>query len=153
MPPALLHLASEAEYKAHFEEKYCAGPLITFDGIPVYFSKTKFSHAFFECTRRDGNKNAFSSARAQRMDWIETALKDSTANRYQGWDGKKRQYDPTRRVAVVIQDFVVVIRIKAKRDGSLKAEFITCYKADNSIEKICRSPAWDEQTCRAALGV
>jgi len=151
--PSLLHLASEAAYQAHFEAKYCAAPVITFDGIPVFFSKTTFTHAFFECSQRDGRKDTFSSARAERMDWIATALQDRCAARYQGWDGKKRRYDPTRRVAVVIQDFVIVIRIKAKQDGSLKADFVTCYQADNSIGKIHSSPAWDERSCRAALGI
>lgn len=153
MPPALLQLLSTSHYKAYFEAKYCANSLKTFDGIPVFFSKTSFYHAFFESTRRDGQKDVFSTTRAERMDWIEYALQNPMAIRYQGWDGKNRRYDPTRRVTVVVKDFVVVIRIKAKGDGSLKAEFVTCYQANNSIGKIHSSPLWNEQLCRTALGI
>lgn len=151
MPPAFLRLPTEAEYRTHFEAKYCSGPILTFEGIPVFFSKNKFDHAFFESTRRDGAKDQFSTVRAERMDWIEYALQEATATRYQGWHSQRGRYDPTRQVTVVVNDFVVIIRMKMKRDGSLKAEFVTCYQADNSIGKIHRSPLWDLNRCRSEL--
>jgi len=151
VPPDLLQLSSEAHYKAYFEAKYCSGPIMTFDGIPVFFSKSKFGHAFFESTRRGGVKDLFSTARAERMNWIEYALQEVTATRHQGWNSQERKYDPTRQVTVVVGDFVVIIRMIMKRDGSLKAEFVTCYQADNSIGKIRMSPLWDLNRCRSEL--
>ena len=34
---------------------------------------------------------------------------------------------------------------------ALKGKFITCYQADNSIDKICRSPLWDRELCLKIL--
>jgi hypothetical protein len=42
--PALLNLATPAEYQAHYEAVYCAGAVVTFDGIAVRFRKNKFDH-------------------------------------------------------------------------------------------------------------
>jgi uncharacterized membrane protein YhdT len=36
--------------------------------------------------------------------------------------------------------------------GSLKANFVTCYQADNSIGKIRSSPAWFRAACLRLLG-
>ena len=58
-----------------------------------------------------------------------------------------RQYDATRRVAVVYEDFVVVVAMGLKLDGSLKANFVTGYQADNSIGKIRTSPLWSREAC------
>ena len=62
-----------------------------------------------------------------------------------------RQYDATRRVAVVYEDFVVVVAMGLKLDGSLKANFVTCYQADNSIGKIRTSPIWSREACLRLL--
>jgi len=56
------------------------------------------------------------------------------------------------RVAVVYEDFVVVVAMGLKLDGSLKANFVTCYQADNSIGKIRRSPVWSRVDCVRQLG-
>lgn len=153
MPPALLKLPTAAQFKAHYETAYCSGPIMTHDGIPVYFSKKRFEHAFYESSQRNGVKDQFSIARAERMDWIKYALQQPTAVRYQGWISRKKKYDPTRQVTVVVNDFVVILRMKLDRkEGSLKAEFVTCYKADNSIGKIRTSPLWSEHLCRFELG-
>lgn len=140
--PPLLSLKSVREYREYYEKKYCKGPTVTFDGIPVYFSKSKFNHAFFESSRRNNVKDVFSKTRAERMDWIEATLQNPAAKLYQGWDKKKGKYDPRWRVCVVYGNFVVVIQIRTKKDGNLKAEFRTAYVADKSIGRIRKSPVW-----------
>lgn len=151
MPP-LLTLATEADYRQHFEATYCRGVISTHDGIRVYFRKEDFDHAFFESPLRNGVKaKMLSQIRAERMDWIAATLADPTADRFQGWDNKNGRYDATRCVSVVFGDFVVVIRLGKKADGTLKANFVTCYEADNSIGKIRQSPLWNKEDCINAL--
>ena len=150
--PALLTLATEADYRRHFVSAYCRGVITTHDGIRVYFKNDDFDHAFFESTLRNGVKDTtLSATRAERMDWIAATLSDPAADRFQGWDKKKGCYDSTRCVSVVYGDFVVVMALSKKADGALKAKFITCYLADNSIGKIRRSPVWDRAACLNAL--
>lgn len=150
--PPLVHYASVAEYRSHYERVYCRGNIQTFDSIRVYFGASKFDHAFYESTARDGNKDVFSQVRAQRIDWIKATLEHQEAALFEGWDRTSRQYDATRRVAVVYEDFVVVIAMGLKQHGSLKANFVTCYQADNSIGKIRSSPAWSRAACIRLMG-
>lgn len=150
--PALVQYATPDEYRTHYERVYCRGNITTSDGIRVFFSPGSFGHMFYESTARDGRKDAFSPVRAQRIDWIKATLEHHQATLFQGWDYKTRSYDATRRVAVVYEDFVVVIAMKLSRDGSLRANFVTCYQADNSIGKIRTSPAWSRAACLTALG-
>lgn len=150
--PPLVHYATVAEYRSHYERVYCRGNIHTFDGIRVYFSAGKFGHMFYESTARDGRKDVFSPVRAQRIDWIKATLEHPEAALFEGWDKTTRQYDATRRVAVVYEDFVVVIAMGLKQDGSLKANFVTCYQVDNSIGKIRSSPAWSRAACLRLLG-
>jgi len=150
--PPLVHYAAVAEYRSRYERVYCRGNIQTFDGIRVYFSAAKFGHMFYESTARDGRKDGFSPVRAQRIDWIKATLEHPTAALFEGWDKASRQYDATRRVAVVYEDFVVVVAMGLKPDGSLKANFVTCYQADNSIGKIRNSPAWSRAACIRLLG-
>lgn len=151
--PPLVHYATVGEYRSHYEDVYCRGNIQTFDDIRVHFGASKFGHVFYESTARDGRKDAFSPVRAQRLDWIKATLEHPKASLFAGWDKASRQYDATRRVAVVYEDFVVVVAMGLKRDGSLKANFVTCYQADNSIGKIRRSPAWSRTECLRRLGV
>ncbi len=67
----------------------------------VYFAATKFGHVFYESTARDGLKDHFSPVRAQRIDWIKATLEHPQATLFEGWNSKARQYDASRRVAVV----------------------------------------------------
>jgi hypothetical protein len=97
---------------------------------------------FYESSARDGRKDVFSIVRAQRIDWIKYTLAHPNADLYQGWIKSARRYDLTRRVAVVYEQFVVVVSLWKQPDGFLKANFITCYQADNSISKIRSSPKW-----------
>ncbi|WP_083841533.1 hypothetical protein [Pseudovibrio sp. FO-BEG1] len=149
MSPPLLKLSDESEYRSHYESSLCQGEITTHDGIRVYFKKNRFEHAFFESSNRNGQKDSFSLIRAERMDWITATLQDPNADWYQGYDSKSGKYNPKRRVAIAYGDFVVIISISMKRNGSPKANFITCYNADNSISKIRTSPRWTA----ASLGI
>lgn len=151
MPPFLM-LATEADYRRHYVRNYCRTVITTHDGIRVFFNADRFEHAFFESTFRSGVKDrSLSMVRAQRMDWIGATLADPAAARFQGWDKSRRRYDPTHCVNVVFEDFVVVLRLGLRVDGSLKANFVTCYQADNSIGKIRTSPLWNREDCINAL--
>ena len=57
---------------------------------------------------------------------------------YEGYESKKKKYNPNKRVSVVKGNYVVVIELQ--KQGH--ATFITAYVADNSIEKIEQSPKW-----------
>lgn len=150
--PPLIYYGTAGEYRSHYERVYCRGNIQTFDGIRVYFSASKFGHMFYESTARDGRKDLFSSVRAQRIDWIKATLEHPAAGLFEGWDKSSRQHDATRRVAVIYEDFVVVVAMGLKQDGSLKANFVTCYQADNSIGKITASPPWSREACLRLLG-
>lgn len=145
--PNLVRYATPAEYKAHFERAYCRSVVATFDGIRVYFSVEKFGHCFYESSMRDGKKDVFSTVRAERIDWIGATLASRDASLYQGWNKTDRAADASRRVAVVFEDFVVVVQVGLKQSGELRANFVTCYQADNSIEKIKSSPVWTREEC------
>ncbi|MFH1968769.1 MAG: hypothetical protein ABIJ53_00455 [Verrucomicrobiota bacterium] len=131
---------TEAEYRAHYERVYCRGAVSTFDGIAVRFRKNRFAHCFYESTLRNQVKDAFSAQRAERIDWIKAALQDPNADLHVGWDGKKKRYDRSHRVALVVGDYVVVIRMS----GNQTAQFVTAYVADSpsTLAKIKGSPKW-----------
>lgn len=127
----------EADYRRHFESKYCVGPITTFDGIQVFFRKRNFDHAFYETVR--AQDDIFSWRRAERIDWIDWALANPNAELYQGWDAKRRRIDESRRVAIVNGDYVVVIRMT----GKTRAEFVTAFEADNwTVGKIRLGAHW-----------
>jgi hypothetical protein len=144
--PPLLRLASAAQYRAHFENIYCRGPIATFDGIEVRFRKRDFNHSFFESKHRNSRKDDFSLKRAERMDWIKTALRDPDAERYLGWDKRRRTYVRSRRVTVVMSNYVVVIALKSEK----KADFVTAFVADtaaspnrpSTVDLVRRGPKW-----------
>ena len=151
--PPLLILQNEAEYQGHYLDVYVRKHLTTSHGIRVHFRRNTFSHAFYESSRRDGIKDQFSTARAQRMDWIGITLNHPDSIWYQGWIKITSQYDETRTVAVAYEDFVVVLQFYATQMNQLAANFVTCYVADNSIDKIQQAPLWDINVCRTALGI
>lgn len=138
--PPLVYYGTEAEYRLHYERIYCKETITTFDGINVRFRKERFDHCFYESKGRNRVKDLFSEKRAQRIDWIKTALKDSDAELYIGWDRKRKRHDPGHRVALVVKDYVVVIRI----GNNKKAQFVTAYVADSAstLAKIKGSPKW-----------
>jgi hypothetical protein len=143
----LVHYATESEYRDHYKRIYGRGTIYTFDGIRVYFQPRRFEHAFYE----GQGKDCFSPIRAQRIDWVKATLEHPDADLYQGWDKKNKVYAPHRRVSVVYEDFVVVVDLRLKSDSNLKGNFITCYQAENSINKIRTSPVWDLSICMAIL--
>jgi hypothetical protein len=147
----LLHYNGEEEYRIHYENNYCRTPILTFDGIQVFFDKNRFKHAFFESSNRDGRKDLFSVIRASRMNWIKKTLLSTEAFLFQGYDKRTKSYSSNRRVTVVIDNFVVVISLSLNRKGVLKGKFITCYEANNSISKIKKSPIWCKEECLKAL--
>lgn len=143
--PCLVHYNTENAYREYFEATYCNSPIITFDGVSVRFRKRDFDHAFFESVR--GKDDTFSTKRAERIDWIKHCLQDPNSDRYVGWDKQKKRYDRTRRVAIVMGNYVVVIRLQ--KCGT-KAHFVTAFVADtpsrpgrlSTIQQIRRSPRW-----------
>jgi len=138
--PPLVCYRTTAEYRTHYEHVYCRGPITTFGGIAVRFRKSRFPHCFYESTRRNQIKDAFSVQRAERIDWIKATLQNPNADLYVGWDGKKKRYDPSHRVALVVGNYIVVIRMSGKQS----AQFVTAYVADSpsTLAKIKGSPKW-----------
>ncbi|MBW7875629.1 MAG: hypothetical protein H3C47_06560 [Candidatus Cloacimonetes bacterium] len=145
--PQLVHYESESEYRDHYRNVYCRKPMVTFDQIEVRFPLDQFEHAFFESKSRNGIKDTFSKNRAQRIDWIKATLLSPHATLFEGWDYKTKMYDGSRRVAIMFECFVVVISLSLSKNSELTGKFITCYQADNSIEKIQRSPKWQKDSC------
>ncbi|MBX3629267.1 MAG: hypothetical protein KF908_04995 [Nitrosomonas sp.] len=146
--PPLLHYGTASEYKHHYEHHYQRANIVTFDGIRVYFKPQKFGHAFYENSqRKKGPKDEFSPVRAQRMDWIKATLENPSARLYKGWNKEDKTYEENRRVSVVYDGFVVVIELSLNTHGELKGNFITCYVADQSINRIVNSPEWDRDRC------
>ena len=142
--PPIVKYASMDEYRRHFEDVYCQWPILTFDNIAVRFRKKDFDHCFFESVQ--AKDDTFSPKRAERIDWIKTALEDPNSERYQGWDKKRKRYDSSRRVTIVMGNYVVVIELIRANT----ANFVTAYVADtldedgksSTIEKIKKSPKW-----------
>jgi len=87
-----------------------------------------------------------------KFEVIKATLEHPHADLYAGYIKATGSYDGTRRVAVVYEDFVVVIAMRLKQGDTLKANFTTCYQADNSIAKIRSSPAWSRLDCLRSLG-
>jgi hypothetical protein len=150
MPPPLLKLADQAAYQQHFVSKLCAGSILAHDGIPVFFKRHSFYHAFFETVIH--KDDTVSLVRAERMDWIEATLTNPQTQRLQGYIAKTKNYDPARRVELRYQNFIVVLIMGIKKDGSLKAEFLTCYAVNNNrLPKVRKAPVWNRQDCQNAL--
>jgi hypothetical protein len=140
-------LGGAREYRAHYQRHYCCARIVTFDDIRVYFRPQKFDHAFYENSQnRFGPKDMFCEIRAQRMDWIKATLEAPDAKLYIGWNKCKKCLEENRRVSVVYDDFVVIIEMSLSK-GILKANFVTCFEADRSIEKIRQAPAWEKGRC------
>lgn len=101
---------TEQYFRDMWNAAYCKQEIYTFDGIRVFFYDDNFDHAFYESTdRRQGIHKS-----------------------------KNKSYTRSKRVAVVKNNYVVVIQIYADK----KAKFITAYVADNSIDKIKEGPKW-----------
>lgn len=151
MLPPLVHYKTPREYREHYERVYCRGKIVTFDGIRVYFKPTKFGHAFYESTDRSGRKDVFCPVRSKRIDWIKATLEHPDAKLVKGWNKEDGCYEPARRVAVVFAEFVVVVEMSLTTEQIMKANFVTCYQADRSIDQIRSAPAWAKEECMELL--
>ena len=140
--PPLVNYDAVWKYREHYENVYCRKPILTFDGISVWFRKQQFNHVFFKSTQRDDNKDTFSNIRAQRIDWIKATLQNPDAELYCGWDKYKKKCDPTSRVNIAYGDYVVIIQFTKRQNGTMKCKFKTAYLADESIGKIKKMPRW-----------
>ena len=137
-------------YKRIFRKQYCKRPITTFDGISVKFYASNFEHTFFESkNRQKKDKSLFSYKRANRIYWIKWILKSPHAELYVGYNSKLKKIQGNRRVALCIEEFVVVIELD-RRDRK-KAKFITAYLADGvngkgekAINLIRKSPKWKD---------
>lgn len=134
--PLLVQYQTELEYRRHFERVYCRGLITTFDGIQVRFRRNMFDHCFFESVNT--KDDTFSQQRAERIDWIKAVLQDNNAELREGWDNRRKQSAKDRRVAIVVGNYVVIIRIRGN-----KADFVTAFIAGGrSIQKIRTNPVW-----------
>ena len=113
----------------------------------VKFFAVRFDHAFYESSTRNykdrpkegGYKDCISTKRLDSILWLKYVLSDPISELYVGFDKGKKSYDNSSRVAVVKGDYAVIIRLINNKN----ARFITAYVADNSIEKIKKSPKWE----------
>ncbi len=136
---------TEAEWRDLWDAAYCRACITTFDGIHVHFYYDNFDHAFFESSdrRRSANKakkkDILSMRRLSRFFWIKDVLRDPNAELYVGYDSSTKSISKKRRVAIVKDNYVVVIQLYSETE----AKFITAYVADqSSIHKIKQSPSW-----------
>lgn len=143
------HKMTEPELRQLWKDEYCdlAKPICTFDRVHVKFYESMFDHVFFEsANRKFRDKSILSLNRLEKMLWIKATLQDPTAVLKQGWDRDAKTYDNGRRVALVKNNYVVVIRFT----GLLRASFVTAYELtdeEGNNNKILASPDWikDEQ--------
>lgn len=150
--PELLILSSTVEYRDYYENNYCRADIYTADGIRVYFSQTKFGHAFYKNSQgTSGPKDQICNIRCQRMSWIKPTLENPNADVFFGWNKESKCIEDSRRVSVVYESFVVIIELSLNLKGELKANFVTCYQADQSIVLIRKSPKWDKLKCMDIL--
>jgi hypothetical protein len=100
-----------------------------------------FKHAFFESyNRQEKDKSILSLNRCEKMFWIKDALEDSSAILKQGWINKTKTYDNNRRVALVKENYVVIILIYSVK----KARFISAYEINNvnNLKLFLGGPHW-----------
>jgi hypothetical protein len=116
-------------YKNIYKNFYCKKAIVTFDNINVKFYVDNFEHAFYESnSRRKQDKSVFSYKIANRIYWIKWVLENPQAKLYIGYNSKTKRYDNTRRVAICVDNYAVIIGIDKK--DTKKAKFITAYVAD-----------------------
>ena len=135
---------TEAEWRDLWDAAYCRQCIVTFDGIRVHFYNDNFDHAFFESSdRRRGvnkakKKDILSMRRLSRFYWIKDVLRDPDAELHVGYDSSTKSFTKSKRVAIVRNDYVVVIQLYSENE----AKFITAFVDDQSIDKIKKSPLW-----------
>ncbi|MEX0812540.1 MAG: hypothetical protein WD048_10025 [Chitinophagales bacterium] len=135
---------SEIELRLLWKDVYCnrEKPIKTFDGITVKFYEDMFDHAFYESENwKEGDKSILSLNRCEKMLWIKDTLEDNEAKLKQGFDNKTKTYINNRRVALVKNNYVVIIRFTKVR----VAKFVTAFQIDNdkNLEKFLNGPDWN----------
>jgi hypothetical protein len=135
---------TEPELRKLWKDAYCdpLTEIYTHDKVRVMFYESMFDHVFYESDNRKArDKSILSLNRLEKMMWIRDTLEDPTAVLKQGWDRDSKSYDNGRRVALIKNNYVVVIRFT----GLLKASFVTAYELTDetgSSSKILNSPDW-----------
>ena len=135
---------TEGEWRDLWDAAYCRRVVTTFDGIHVHFYSNNFDHAFYESSdrRQSANKtkkkNILSMKRLSRFFWIKDVLRDPDAELHVGYDKSSKALTRSKRVAIVKDNYVVVIQLYSEKE----ARFITAFVADESIDKIKNTPRW-----------
>lgn len=131
---------SEAEMRKIWVHEYCQEEIETFDGVMVKFYADMFDHIFYESRDRiEKDKSILSLNRLEKMLWIKEVLQDSSAILKKGWNAKDKEYYKDRRVAIIRNNYVVIIRFT----GMLKAKLVTAYEKDD-ITNILTSPDFEK---------
>lgn len=135
---------TEEELREIWFETYCAGDVMIFtlDGVLVKFYEDQFDHCFYEsANRRKRDKSILSYNRLEKIYWIKDTLEDPDAILNSGWLRDQQTYNNSRRLALVKENYVVVIRFTKAE----KAKFITAYEITDaeSLEKVIASPDWE----------
>ena len=75
------------------------------------------------------------------MLWIKDTLEDATAILKQGWSRDKKKYVKNRRVALVKNNYIVIIQMI----NTSRALFITAYEMqeEDKIQKVLAGPDWE----------
>ena len=138
------HQMTEEELRSLWISTYCdtETPIYTFDSIQVKFHADMFDHAFYESqNRKKRDKSILSLNRCQKMLWIKDTLQDPTAILKQGWDRENKKYMKNRRVAIVKNNYVVIIQLFNRNS----ARFISAYEMSEPVNlmKIFTSPNWN----------
>ena len=138
-PHLIAEVRREAEMREIWKNEYCKKPIETFDGVLVRFYEDMFDHCFFESANRKAkDKSILSLNRLEKMLWIKSVLQDKDAVLKKGWDNVEKIYFKDRRVAIVKDNYVVIIRFT----GVLKAKLTTAFEK-NDIENILESPDFE----------
>lgn len=130
----------EAEMRKIWKDEYCKNPIKTFDNVTVHFYENMFDHCFYESeNRKEKDKSILSLNRLEKILWIKQTLLDKTAILKKSWDTANKVHFENRRVAIVKENYVVIIMFTA----FMKAKFITAYEK-NDIENILLGPDFEK---------
>lgn len=141
---SILTYTTEEEYKNHFIEIFVNNsPILTHDGIEVFFWESDFEHAFYQRSEKSwaSKKSTFSLNRATKMDYILDMLNDSSLIAYQGYDKACNSHDNESRSVVLTTEMLLLV---IRHAGPNKARFKTMFVIDNQItlKKIISNPIW-----------